>query len=227
MRGFAATALLSMTLITASTFAQTPAPAQPAPAGQQPAPKPVAPGGQQQPPPAPVPTQPPRPFPEGAKVAYINIQRIANESGEGKSATAKVQALNQKKVSELNEKNKQLQADQQKLQAGGTVMSDQARGEIEKRIERTQVEIQRATQDAQQEVQELQQELQNEFQRKLMPIVQQVSQEKGIHVLFSAADSGVVWADPGLDITNEVIKKFDTGATPAAPKPPAPKPPIQ
>lgn len=218
MRVLLAAAVLSLMLATAPTFAQTPAPAQPA-AGQQPATPPPA---QAQ---APAPA--PRPFPDGAKIAYINIQRIANESGEGKSATAKVQALNQKKVQELNEKNKQLQADQQKLQSGGTVMSDQARAELEKKIERTQVDIQRATQDAQQEVQELQQELQNEFQRKLMPIVQQVAQEKGLHLLFSAADSGIVWADPGLDITNDVIKRFDGGAATAAPKPPSTKPPLQ
>jgi outer membrane protein len=108
-------------------------------------------------------------------------------------------------------------------------MSDAARAELEKKIERQNVEIQRMTQDAQQEVQELQQELQNEFQRKLMPIVQKVFDEKGLQILFSAADAGIVFADPGLDITNEVIKRFDTGApaaTPAA-KPPATKPPGQ
>jgi outer membrane protein len=223
MRGFAAAAVLCMMLITAPTFAQTPPTTQTPPAGQQP--KPAT-------PPAPAPTQPapapaPRPFPEGAKVAYINIQRIANESSEGRAATAKVQALNQKKVAELNEKNKALQADQQKLQSGGSVLSDTARAELEKKIERLNVDIQRATQDAQQEVQELQNDLQSDFQRKLMPIVQQVAQERGIHILFSAADSGIVWADPGLDITADVIKKFDTGApATAAPKPPA-KPPVQ
>jgi outer membrane protein len=227
MRVLLGVAVLSLMVAAAPTFAQTPAPAQPAPAGQQPAPKPATPPAQTTPAPA-LPPAPVRPFPEGSKMAYIDIQRIANESGEGKSATAKVQALNQKKVQELNEKNKQLQADQQKLQSGGTVMSDQARAELEKRIERTQVDIQRATQDAQQEVQELQRDLQAEFQRKLMPIVQQVSQEKGIHILFSAADSGIVWADTGLDITSDVIKKFDTGApATTAPKPPAAKPPLE
>ena len=35
--------------------------------------------------------QPPRPFPEGAKWATIDIQRIAAESAEGKASTAKVQ----------------------------------------------------------------------------------------------------------------------------------------
>ena len=213
MRRFAAVAVLGMVLATAPTFAQTP-PAQPAPSAQQPAPKPTQPA----PPPVP-PAAVQRPFPEGAKIAYINIQRIANESAEGKSATAKVQALVQKKQAEANEKNKTLQADQQKLASGGTVMSDQARAELEKKIERQNVELQRATQDAQQEVQELQNELQNEFQRKLMPIVQQVAQEKGLHMLFSAADSGIVWADNGLDITSDVIKRFDTPPA-TTPKPP-------
>jgi outer membrane protein len=213
MRGFAAAAVLSLMLSAAPTFAQTPQ--------AQPAPKPATPTvpAPQQPPPAPVAPQPPRPFPEGAKVAYINIQRIANESAEGKAATAKVQALVQKKQAEANEKNKALQADQQKLASGGSVMSESARAELEKKIERQNVELQRMTQDAQQEVQELQQQLQGEFQQRLMPIVQQVAQAKGIHVLFSAADSGIVWADGGLDITADVIKQFDT------PKTPTPKPP--
>ena len=35
----------------------------------------------------------------GAKFAFINVQRVAAESSEGKASTAKVQALNQKKVS--------------------------------------------------------------------------------------------------------------------------------
>lgn len=217
MRALLGAAVLSVTLVTASTFAQTPQPAQPTPPATPPAQT------------APAPAQAPRPFPEGAKIAYVNIQRVASESGEGKAATVKVQALNQKKVQELNEKNKALQADQQKLQAGGTVLSDSARAELEKKIERLQVDIQRATQDAQQEVQELQQQLQGEFERKLRPIVQQVAQERGLLILFSAADSGIVWADPGLDITADVIRKFDGGAPAAtpAPKPPATKPPVQ
>ena len=206
MRGLAAAVALSLMLAAAPTFAQTPPPGQPAPKPATPA----TPPAQTAPPPAPA-----KPFPEGAKVAYINIQRIANESAEGKSATAKVQALVQKKQAETNEKNKAIQADQQKLAAGASVMSEASRVELEKKIERQNVELQRLTQDAQQEVQELQQQLQNQFQQKLMPIVQQVAASKGIHVLFSAADSGIVWADPGLDITADVIKQFDTGgATP-------------
>jgi outer membrane protein len=200
------------------TFAQAPSPAQPAPGPAAPA--------------APAAAQPAalRPFPEGAKYAVVNIQRIAAESAEGKAATTKVQALNQQKVNELNEKNKQLQAAQQKLESGASVLSDAARGQLEKEIVRMQTDIQRFTEDAQEEVQALQNDLMGEFQRKLAPVIQQVATEKRLHLLFSAADSGIVWAEPGLDITTEVIKKFDTpGGTASvapAPKPAAPAPPV-
>ena len=75
-------------------------------------------------------------------------------------------------------------------------------------------------QDAEAELQELQQQLQLDFQRKLIPVIQQLVAEKGLQILLSQADAGIVWADPGLDLTAEVIKRFDAAAT-AAPKPPA------
>ena len=38
-----------------------------------------------------------------------------------------------------------------------------------------------------------------------------------VRMVFSSVDSGVVWADPGLDITTDIIKKLDAAAA-AAPK---------
>ena len=148
-----------------------------------------------------------------------HIQRIAAESTEGKASTAKVQALNQKKISDLNDLNKRLQADQQKLSAQGTMLNGGAPSSnaTSTRSRRTCS----AQQDAQEEVQQLQQDLQNAFQAKLLPIIQQVVAERKITILFSQADAGIVFADPTLDLTADVIKRFDSAA-PAATTAPAP-----
>jgi outer membrane protein len=221
MRSFAVLAALGLTLGAAPSYAQAPQPATPSSAAAA-----------------------------GAKFAFINVQRIASESAEGKASTAKVQALNQQKVAQLNDMNKKLQGDQQKLQSGASVLNESARAQLERDIDRQQKEIQRFTQDAQEEVQQLQGDLQNSFQQKLMPVIQQLVQERGLEILFSQADAGIVWADPKLDITAEVIQRFNsappaaapssappatsttppatpptsTGSKPPAPKPPAPKP---
>jgi Skp family chaperone for outer membrane proteins len=100
-------------------------------------------------------------------------------------------------------------------------MSASAQADVQKQIERIQVEIQRFTQDAQQEIQDLQNNLQAQFQQKIDPILAVVGQEKGLHFIFNGPDSGLVWADIGLDISADVIKRLDANYKPTtAPKPP-------
>lgn len=219
MKALTVAAVLCLTMAT-SGWAQAP-PTPQAPPAAPPAAKPAV---QAPPPAAPAPAATAQKFPEGSKLAIINIQVVAADSIEGKQSTLKVQALNQKKVNELDAKNKALESAQQKLRQGGSVMNDDARAQLQKDIDRMTLEIQRFTQDAQTEVQDLQQQLQLEFQKKLGPIIQQISTEKGIQVLFSQADAGIVWADPNLDLTVEVLKRFDASAAPVS-KPSTTKPP--
>ena len=207
-------AALGLVLSAGPAFAQIP------PAGAQPTtPTPAAttPASPAQPPAASA-AQAPRPFPEGAKIAYIDLQYIASNSSEGKAATSKIQEFAKKKTAELEGKTKALEAARNKLLQGGTVLSDQARTQMEKDIDKMSRELQFAQQDAQAEQQQLTQELQSDFQTRLNPIIDQVAKEKGLHLVLSIADSGAVWADVGLNISAEVMKRLDAaGKTPAPP----------
>jgi Skp family chaperone for outer membrane proteins len=206
MRRFAIAASLTVVLSTGSAFAQTPEPQTAAPA---PRPVPAAPAPPPaQPAQAPAPA-PPAPFPAGAKVAFVDFQRVAMESVEGQVSSAKINALVAKKQADGAEKAKQLQTNEQKLAQSGAVMSDAARTQLEKDIERQKREAERFQQDAQAEIQELQQELQLEFQKRISPLVQQIVQERGLQLLLSRADAGIVWGDPGLDLTSDFVKKLD------------------
>jgi Skp family chaperone for outer membrane proteins len=220
MKGFIVVVALSVMLAASPAFAQAPA------AGQaKPTPAPAAPAAPAQTAPAQPPA--PKPFPQGAKVAYVVLQRIANESADGRVATTRIQALQQKKAAELNERQKQLTGMQQKLEKEGSVMSASVAAELQKNIEKANVEVQRFTQDAQAEVAELQQTLQQEFQQRLEPVLQQVATDMGLQFVFNGPDAGLVWADSALDISGEVIKKLDS-AKPPTTKPAAPtKPPGQ
>ena len=157
------------------------------------------------------------------RMAFIDLQRIAAESTQGKTASGRVQELTKKKTGELQEKTKSLQSNQQKLAQGGSVLNDAARAQTQKEIDRLTVEIDRFQEDANAEVQELQQQLQAEFQEQLRPIVDAMVKELAIGLLFSYGDAGAIYVDPSLDITGEVIKRFDTSKpVPAAAKPAAP-----
>jgi outer membrane protein len=198
-----------------SAIAQTPA-QQPPPkptTGTQPPPKttpaqpPATPPAAAQP--APKPATPPTPFPQDSKIAFVDVQAIASSSTAGKEATQKLTALTTKKQAEIAEKNKQLQAAQTKLQSGAGVLSESARDQLSKEIDRMQRDIQFANQNAQAEVNEMQNDLQAEFQKKLMPVIEEIAKEKGLYAVFTA-DAPVAFVHPGLNITDEVIKRFDT-----------------
>jgi outer membrane protein len=205
-----ATAALALTLAATPALAQAQAAPQTPPAQQPPA--------TAQPPAAAAPApKPPAPFPQGAKIAFINIQAIAANSSAGKDASKRLADLNTKKAAEITEKNKQLQAAQTKLNTGGAVLSESARSQLEKDIDRMQRDIQFSSQNAQAEMNDLQNELQGEFQQKLLPLVKAIAEEKGLQAVFSIQDSGVAYWDPGLDISDEVIKRLDT-AKPSTPK---------
>lgn len=209
---FVATAVGTLTAGTGYAQGAKPAPkapaAAPAPAAQAPATPP------------PTQTEAPRPFPEGAKFAFVDIQAIASNSAEGKNATAKLDDLKKKKNADLLAKNNALKAMQDKLTAGGSVLNDGARAQLEKDIEKGQRDLQFAQQDAQTELTDMTNQLQADFQEKLNPILEAVRAEKGLLMIFSIRDAGVVAAEAGLDLSNEVVKRFDAASkTSAAPAP--------
>jgi outer membrane protein len=199
-------AVLTVALAVPS-FAQT-APAG-APKPQTPPPAtPAAPAGLGAPPAVAPKPQPPMPFPQDAKYAFVDVQAIASNSAAGKDATKKLQALTERKQQEIGDKNKQLQALTSKRDTSAGVMNEAARAQLDKDIEKLQRDIQYANSSAQAEVNDMQNELQGEFQKKLIPIIEELAKEKGLYMIFTA-ESGFAYVYPGLNLSDEVIKRLD------------------
>ena len=217
MKGSAILGSLAVTPVVVIVLGAAPAFGQ---AAQPPAQTPAKPAVQAPAqPPAPAPPAVPLPFPVGAKFAYINPPRIFQEAQAGKAAVGRINTLTQKKQTEFQTKQKAMQDNQAKLQSQSGVMSEAARGQLEKEIEKQNTDLQRFQQDAQAEINELQNEVQSDFVQKVNPILDQIAKEKGLQVLFNGGEAGFAWADPALDLTTEVIKRLDAATKPgAAPK---------
>jgi Skp family chaperone for outer membrane proteins len=235
MRVFAIALAFGLTAAGAS-FAQAPAPAPstqkpaaPAPAApntQKPAaPAPALPSTQKPAAPTPAATAPPpAKFQDGLKYAYVRMDLIAAQSADGKAAADKLKGEQERRQRDLQDKNKNLQAMQQKLDQGGSLLNDAARAQLQSDIERTQRDLQRASEDAQEELQKLAQQVEDDFTRKVLPMVDKVAKEKQVHFVFNAGQSGLIWADPGMDLTGDVIAAMNSGGGGAKPATPAPAP---
>ena len=149
-------------------------------------------------------SQPVRLFPADARFAFIDFQRVAQDSAPGKLAARILKEFGDKKRSEIDGQNKQLQAMTAKKDTGD--LSGPALAQVAKDVDRLQREIQFAQQSAQVEFQQMREELEGDLQKKVIPVVADLAKERSLHAVFTA-DSGLFYLLPALDISDEVIKR--------------------
>ena len=207
---FAATAVAQ----TAPPPTQNPPPATPPAGTQKPTPPPVIqppPGTATQKPETAKPPTPPTPFPPEAKVAFVDLQRVVNDSKLGKAGLDEMKALNDKLSAEIQKKNKDIQALQDKINSQRTVAAEPVLSGWMKDLDRQQRELQFMQQDAQVQVEQKQTELLATFQQKVLPIVEAIRNERGLWMIFQLGETAsIIAAHAGLDLTAEVTKRLDS-----------------
>lgn len=188
---------------------QTPPPTQTAPPPQQ-TPPPLLP----KPPgtPTPTPAATPAvavPFPADSKIAFVNMQALLSESKLGKAGLTQMKALTDKQQGDLNDKNKAIQALQQKIQTQSSVVTPETRNQWSSDLEKAQRDLQYSQNEAQAQVEELNQRLLGDFQEKVLPVIEALAKERGLYAVFGVQESGVAYVHPGVDVTLELVKRLD------------------
>lgn len=148
-------------------------------------------------------------FPVEARLAFVDVDRVAALSAEGKTATARLHDLRNRKAAELATRSKHVEALQTKLSGGSAVLNDVARRRLEREFQRAQVDFQRLTEDAEEEVRELQQELMQAFTAKLFPVIEDIARERDLWAVFSD-DRTTLWHNRALDLSEEVARRLDS-----------------
>lgn len=151
-------------------------------------------------------------FPEEARFAYVDIDRVAALSDEGKAAAAKLQDLRTRKSAEVSARSKQVEALQAKLVHADGVVNDLVKVRLQREFQRAQIDFQRFSEDAQAEVQEAQQDTLRGFNAQLFPVIGQIAKEKKLWAVFG--NDSIIWYSPALDLTEEVAKRLDAAAAP-------------
>jgi len=153
-------------------------------------------------------------FPATTKIAFMDPDRVLVATAEGKRLGATIEAFRAKKISELAEKSRTLEALRAKRQQSGGLMAPAGLETLDKDIAKLGVDIERATQDAEAEYNERVGQVQLEFRKKLQPILIKVLKEHAVNALLTPS-AGLAWVDPAIDLTDAVAAELDQ-AYPAA-----------
>ena len=154
------------------------------------------------------------------KIGVINVERLVQESALGKEAFSRVKKLNDQKKDEGDKLQKELRDMEQKLADQGTSLADDKREALQKSYQEKAIAFKRFQDDANRDLEASQKKELSELERRVFPVINQVGKDKGFTMIFNKFQSGLVYADDGIDITDEVLKLFNTTvAVPAAKAP--------
>jgi outer membrane protein len=158
------------------------------------------------------------------KVAILNLASAMEKSMEGKQAIADFQAKLTSKQNEMQKKSNEIEEMQKQLQTQGQTLSDDARATLARKIEIGNTDLTRAREDAQKEFGTMQQEIYGRLGSKMMPIIEQYAKENNISMILDPViqSSQVIYFDPSIEITDDIVKRYD--AAPAAAPAPANRP---
>ena len=157
-----------------------------------------------------------------SNIAVVDFERAVVESAEGKKSSDKFNATVQAKQADLEKKQREIEDLQKKLQAGTRTLSDSAKADIQRDIDRRNTELQRVNEDAQKEMQALRDELLRPIAQVATQILNAMAAEQGYTLVIDSSnpENNLVFVNPKNDITAELVKRINA-ATPKEPPKPA------
>jgi len=178
-------------------------------------------------------TQTPAPSGGGTgKIAVVDFQKAVVENADGKKAQEKFRVELDRRQSEFEAKQKAMTEAQTKLQNGDKTLSDSAKSDLAKQIDKMNTDLQRMNDDAQKDLGDLQQQLFRPIMEKTQDVLKAYSNENGFAVVFDVSNqqgNSIVYWQEVADITTEIIRRVDAAptkpASPAAATPKAATPP--
>jgi outer membrane protein len=153
------------------------------------------------------------------KIGVINVERLVQESALGKEAFNRVKKLNDQKKEEADKLSKELRDMEQKLADQGQALAEDKRDSLQKSYQEKAIAFKRFQDDANRDLEAAQKKELSELERRVFPVINQVGKEKGFTLVFNKFQSGLVYVDDSVDITDDVLKVFNT--TVAVPPRPA------
>jgi outer membrane protein len=172
------------------------------------------------------------------KVAIIQFQAAVLATQEGQQAQAAMKAKFDPRKNQLEKRQADLKAMDEKLKNGGAALTADVRGKLERDLAAGTRTLNNDAEDLNNDVQEEENKVLQGMAAKMGEIIKDYAAKNGFAVVVdvSSQQSAVLWASPSVNITDAIVKLYDqanpvkggSAPPPSGAKPPAataPKPP--
>lgn len=143
------------------------------------------------------------------KIGYIDLQKAINSSVAGQSAKEQINKKFQTYEGEVDSRKAELQKAKEDLEKQALLLSDDARASKERDYQSKVKDFQRFAKDIQDELQSIDSDLTRKILGEVVKVARDLGEKEKYTVILEKSESSLVYADPGIDLTDRVIKLYD------------------
>ncbi len=157
------------------------------------------------------------------KIGILSLQDAIFATNEGKKESDDLEKRFAPKRGEIKKQTDEIDNLKQQLQTTADKLSEADRATRARTIDTRMQALQRDSDSAQADYQKAAEEIVERVGNKLVGVIEKYARDNGYVVVFdvSAAQSPVLWATPGANITKQVVDAYNAQFSATAPATPA------
>lgn len=145
------------------------------------------------------------------KIGVVDADVVIQRSAKGKAFFEQYQGLIKQRQDEIKAMVDNYRAQEKDLQAKAASLSADKAREMRDQLQRMQTDIKRKQEDAEAEAQKTLNDKLDEFRKELAPLIRQIAQEMSLDLVINyGPNSNLVYISDNVNITDDVIQKYDT-----------------
>src|SRR5215831_4718798 len=160
---------------------------------------------------------------EEMKIGYVDMQRALNETEDGRKAKAQLKKVFDQKQKELDEQQEELKKAIEDLDKKRTLLPADKVREKEAELQARMQKVQQTYLRHQQDLQAKEQEATSKIFERMNKILGKIALAENFTMILDKTQGGIVFAKPSLDLTNDLIRRYNAGEGAEGGTTPAPK----
>lgn len=143
-------------------------------------------------------------------IGLIDLELAMNKSDAGIKANSELKADLDKAQSKGKKLASEIEAISKEIEAQRSVLSQDAVQKKLADVQKKKVELERLEKDTADELQRKQMQLVGSIVTEMREVIAVFAKEKKFDLILEAKEAGTVYADPKLDVTEEIVKRYNT-----------------
>jgi outer membrane protein len=148
---------------------------------------------------------------EDLKIGYVDMQRAVAETEDGRKARASLKKVFDQKQKELDEQQENFKKKKEDFDKKRTLLSADKVREKENELQGEFEKVQQSYMRHQKDLQEKEGEVTQKIFERMQRIILRIAQSENFTMVLDKTQAGIIFAKQHLDLTNEVIRRYNSG----------------